>query len=79
MISTPDRFVCSIRLAAALLACVLAVCGRAAIAQTAPEGNAHPPTQALSEVSEGVESPFGQHNTARNLIPRRVRPVRRRG
>lgn len=76
MISKPDRFACSIRLAAAILALVLAVCGRAAFAQTAPEGNAHPPTQALSEVSEGIESPFGQHNTARNLIPTVERKAR---
>ncbi len=44
-----------------LLVGVLAVVlhGAWALAQTAPEGNAHPKTQAISDSSEGERNPFG--------------------
>lgn len=40
----------------------LCVCGTS-IAQVAPEGNAHPKTQNLSESGSQLAPPFGQHNT----------------
>lgn len=40
---------------------VLAVCGRAN-AQSAPEGNAHPQQQMVSESTQELVNPFGEHN-----------------
>lgn len=45
---------------ARMLSFVLLLVPSAALAQTAPEGNAHPETQLIAEVSEDVQHPFGQ-------------------
>jgi cytochrome c-type biogenesis protein CcsB len=52
-----------VRFVMAFIACCASLCALPALAQTAPEGNAHPPTQALSEAGTDLKSPFGQHNT----------------
>lgn len=48
---------------AVIVVALLALIAPRGLAQTAPEGNAHPKTQNLSVSNEQLPSPFGQHNT----------------